>query len=81
MKRVIFFRAFSVSKFIGNNIFYYQWTYRWTKNYRRKIYRRGISISKLITNEMIVQIPMKNFIDKYKDYDSVLKVHQARSLE
>ena len=76
-----FFRSFSVSKSISNNIFYYQQTYRRTKNYKQKIYRRSISVNKLITNGMIIQIPIKNFINKYKDYGSVLKVHQARSLE
>ena len=40
-------------------------------NYRRKIHRRNISVSnfvgKLITNRIIVQIPMKNFINISKD--------------
>jgi hypothetical protein len=64
-----FFHAFFVSISIGNNIFYYQRI----KNYRQKIHRWSIFIcdfvGKLITNEIIVQIPMKNSISKYKDYD------------
>jgi len=62
--------TFSVSKSIGNNIFYYQWK----KNYQRKIHRQSISVGdfvgKLITNGMIVQIPMKNSVGKSKDYGS-----------
>jgi hypothetical protein len=42
--------------------------------YRQKIHQRSIFVGdfvgKLITNEMIVQIPTKNSVDKYKDYGS-----------
>jgi hypothetical protein len=55
--------------------FYYQRTYRQTKNYRWKIHLRSISvcdsISKLITDRITVQIPMKFSVDKYKDCGSV----------
>ena len=64
MKRVIFF--FSLFLLVNLSViilFYYQRTYRRTKNYRRKIHQRSISvgdfIGKLITNRMIVQIPTK----------------------
>jgi hypothetical protein len=72
-----FLLAFSVSKSIGNIIFfYYQRTYRRTKNYWRKIHRRRLSVGDFIgnffTNGMVVQMPMKNSIDKSKDFGSVL---------
>jgi len=55
--------------------FYYQRTYRQTKNYRRKIHRRNISvgdiIGKLITNGLIVQIPTEKSVGKYKECGSV----------
>jgi hypothetical protein len=51
-------------------LFYYQQT----KNYQRKIHRQSISvgnfIGKLITNEMIVQIPTENSVGKSKDCGS-----------
>jgi len=54
--------------------FYYQRTYRRTKNYRRKIHRQSISVSdfvgKLITNGMIMQIPTENSIGKSKNCGS-----------
>jgi hypothetical protein len=52
-------------------IFYY---YQRIKNYRWKIHQQNIficdSIDKLITDRMIVQIPTKNSIGKYKDCGS-----------
>jgi len=65
MKWIIFLCAFSVSKSIGNNIFfYYQRTYRRKQNHRWKIHRWSISVDdfvgKLIINRMIVQIPIEN---------------------
>jgi hypothetical protein len=46
-----FLLAFSVSKSIGNNIFfYYQLTYRWIKNYGRKIHRRRLSVGDFVGN-------------------------------
>jgi hypothetical protein len=46
-----------------------------TKNYRQKIHRQSISIvdfiGKLITNGMIIQIPMENSVGKHKDCGSV----------
>jgi len=54
--------------------FYYQRTYRRTKNYRHKIHRRSIFVGdfvgKLITNGMIVQIPTKNSVGQSKDCGS-----------
>jgi hypothetical protein len=55
--------------------FYYQWTYRQKNNHRWKIHRQSIFISdfvtKLITNRIIIQILMKNSVDKFKDCDSM----------
>ena len=66
-----FLHAFSVSTSIGNNIFFY---YQRPKNYRRKIHRQSIFVGdfvgKLITNGMIVQIPMENSVGKSKDCGS-----------
>ena len=60
--------------------FYYQRTYRLTKNYRHKIHRRSISVDdfvgKLIINGMIVQIPMKNSVNKSKDCCSDLNFQE-----
>jgi len=54
--------------------FYYQRTYRWTKNYRRKIHRHRLSVSDFIsnffTNEMIVQILTENSVGESKDCGS-----------
>jgi hypothetical protein len=70
MKQVFFFRPFPLVNPSVRIFFYYQRT----KNYWRKIHRRSISvcdsIGKLIINEMILQIPIKNSINKYKDCDS-----------
>jgi hypothetical protein len=54
--------------------FYYQRTYRRTKNYQRKIHRWRLSIgdfvSDFFTNEMVVQILTENFVGKSKDFGS-----------
>ena len=48
--------------------FYYQWIYRQTKNYRRKIHRRSIfigdSVGKLITDRICVLRRRKNSVGK-----------------
>jgi hypothetical protein len=72
MKWIILFCALFLSVNPSITIFfYYQRTYRRTKNYRRKIHRQSISVGdfvgKLITNGMIVQILTENFISKYKN--------------
>jgi hypothetical protein len=65
MKRIIFLCAFSISKSIGNNIFLLPTDLLMEKKLpKKKIHQRSISVDdfggKLITNGMIVQIPMKN---------------------
>jgi len=62
--------VFSVSKSISNNIFLLPMNLLTNKNYRRKIHRQSNSIGdfvgKLITNGMIVKIPMKNYVVNIK---------------
>jgi len=71
MKRIIFFCTPFLSVNPSVIIFFY---YEWSKNYRRKIHRQSIFVGdfvgKLITNEMIVQIPMENSVSKSKDCGS-----------
>jgi amino acid transporter len=71
MKRIIFFCTPFLSVNPSVIIFFY---YEWSKNYRRKIHRQSIFVGdfvgKLITNGMIVQIPMKNSVSKSKDCGS-----------
>jgi len=59
----------SVGKSIGNNIFLLSMDLPTKKNYRRNI-SVGDFIGKLITNEMIVQIPTEKSVGKYKDSGS-----------
>jgi len=47
-----------------NLFFYYQLIYRRTKNYRRKIHRRSISVGKLIIDGICVLRRWKNSIGK-----------------
>jgi len=48
--------------------------YRRTKNYRRKIHRRRLSVGDFVgncfTNKMVVQIPMEKSAGKSKDFGS-----------
>jgi hypothetical protein len=68
IKKYYYRRVFSVSKSVGNNIFWLPTTYRWTKNYRWKIHQRSIFVGdfirKLITDGICVLHWWKNSVGK-----------------
>jgi hypothetical protein len=71
---LIFLLVFSVSKSIGNNIFYYQWTFDRQKITNERVTNVGDFIRNIFTNIMVVQIPTENFISKSKNCGSGLMV-------
>jgi hypothetical protein len=72
MKWVLFFLlAFSVSKSIGNNIFFIANRLTDGQKITDDRFSVGDFVGKLITDGMIVQIPTENSVSKSKDCGSV----------